>query len=185
MSEASHVMPSDRIKMVDVTVYTPLEKLLVSKLSFECLPSDRLLITGPSGSGKSSLLRVICGLWAATSGEVFCLDTQTFFMPQKPFLTAGPLRSQFSYPSTADLSDAELLRLLEKVNLVYLLSRFNPDSVEDWTQVLSGGEQQRIGMARLLYNRPVLAVLDECTSAVDSPMEALFYSQLVELGALR
>lgn len=177
---------SDHVEVENVTCKTPFDQLLVSDLTFRCGPYDSLLIRGPSGTGKSSILRIICGLWPAKTGNIKCVDKQTFFMPQKPYLTIGTLREQFKYPDVdgAPLTDQELFDLLNKVDLAYVLDRYNPDSVEEWANCLSGGEQQRVGMARLLRSKPLFAVLDECTSAVDGKMEAKFYEQLKAMGVV-
>jgi ABC-type uncharacterized transport system fused permease/ATPase subunit len=176
---------SDHVEVHKVLCQTPAKQVLVNDLNFKCGPKDCLLIRGPSGTGKSSILRIICGLWPAPQGRILCQQKQTFFMPQKPYLTNGSLREQFFYPDppeSSTMTDSMLDDLLKKVNMDYILQRFDPDSVQDWANVLSGGEQQRIGMARLLYHKPSFAVLDECTSAVDSALEAKFYSQIKALG---
>ncbi len=108
-------------------------------------------------------------------------------MPQKPFLTTGSLREQFTYPPRDDdnsnpISDGELLKLLQMVNLGYLLDRFDLEIAMDWPNILSVGEQQRIGMARVLFRQPSHAVLDECTSAVPTDIEAKFYEFLIANG---
>ena len=106
-------------------------------------------------------------------------------MPQKPYLTAGRLRDQLTYPHAGSVaSDAELKELLKKVDLDYLIDRFPLDTDMDWPSVLSGGEQQRVGMARLLLASPKFAVIDEGTSAVSNELEAKFYSTLKAIGVV-
>jgi len=181
----SSMEESDHVELAAVTMVTPSNVILLENLSFKCRPTDRLLIKGPSGTGKSSILRIICGLWPAKSGSIKYIAQGTFFMPQKPYLTVGTLREQFSYPSQAEdvkISDEALVELLKKIDMDYILERYNLDSIEDWGNRLSGGEQQRIGMARLFFRKPQFAVLDECTSAVSDEMEAKFYDELITLG---
>lgn len=176
---------SDHVEAVDVKIMTPLQEVLLNSLTFCCSPTDSLVIKGPSGTGKSSILRVLCGIWPPAHGTIKCIDKQTFFMPQKPYLTEGTLREQFTYPNVnVLLSDEDLKELLDKVDMTYVLERFNPDSKQTWSNVLSGGEQQRVGMARLLYAKPAFAVLDEATSAVDEKLEEKFYSQLRLMGVV-
>jgi putative ATP-binding cassette transporter len=179
--QGSTYIAGDNVECVDVTCVTPDNQVLVEGLSFSCTSTDCLIIQGPSGAGKSSILRTLCGIWSPRKGLIKFPDHATFFLPQRPYLTLGCLREQFTYPNINDrLSDEELYKLLCKVDLEYILNRFDPDSVEDWANTLSGGEQQRIGMARLLHQQPKFAVLDEATSAVDDQLEAKFYHQLRE-----
>jgi putative ATP-binding cassette transporter len=108
-------------------------------------------------------------------------------MPQKPYLTVRTLREQFFYGGGEEnetIEEKEIENLLEMVNMSYLLQRFNLDVVMDWPNVLSVGEQQRIGMARVLFRKPSHAVLDECTSAVPHAVELKFYELLKSFGCV-
>jgi len=148
---------------------------------------QRLLITGPSGSGKTSLLRVLCGLVPAAAGQLQLPSPERILaLPQQPFLPLGSLRDQILFPAVADASatgDRELRQLMAQVGLVALAER-HPDlgQVEDWARVLSGGEQQRLGFARLLLRRPALVILDEASSALDLQAEDDLYGLLVAAG---
>ncbi|CAE7449435.1 ABCC2 [Symbiodinium sp. CCMP2456] len=176
-----------RVCFQDVTLKTPLRadavpRVLCSRLSFELLDGQSLLVTGESGIGKSSLLRAAAGLWTNGSGTIqLCNRSHVFFMPQKPYMFLGSLRSQLLYPRIDDrmLSDGELAEALKRVRLGDLLDRHNLNETKDWTSILSLGQQQRINFARLLLMpQSELALMDECTSACDVQSESLLYQHL-------
>ncbi len=161
------------------------ERMLVERLDLQLKAGESLLITGTSGSGKSSLLRAIAGLWTDGSGQVMHPpDRDVFFLPQKPYLQPGTLRSQLVYPATqSELSDERLLEILQEVQLPDLAQRVGGlDAVQDWGKLLSGGEQQRMAFARLLVHAPRMAILDEATSALDDANEKRLYQRLRDRG---
>lgn len=187
------------IEFKNVPIATPNGDVLVREMSFLVSPGMNCLITGPNGCGKSSLFRILGNLWPVFGGELIKPGRDgMFYVPQKPYLSLGSLRDQVIYPDSLQSmkrkkhTDSTLLDLLEDVHLAYLVSREGGwDTVRDWYErffsrfradVLSGGEKQRIAMARLFYHRPQFAILDECTSAVSIDVEGLMYRRAKELG---
>lgn len=117
-------------------------------------------------------------------------NNRLFYIPQKPYLALGSFRDQLIYPDIQSdmvrkgVTDQDLMNILSKVELSYLLERdYNMNSVLDWQEVFSGGEKQRIAIARLIYHKPLFAILDECTSAVSIDVEQNLYRHLTsEIG---
>ena len=169
-----------------LTLYTPdFRRKLVQDLSLQLAPGDALLIIGPSGCGKSSLLRAIVGLWNSGSGVVQRPPIEEmFFLPQRPYMQSGTLRSQIIYPATTtELTDERLLELLQEVHLDTLAERVGGLEVSrDWEKLLSTGEQQRLAFARVLVCQPNMVILDEATSALDSANETALYQRLRASG---
>lgn len=180
------VETSASLGLKDFTLQTPnYQRTLVENLSIDIPDQTGLLIVGPSGCGKSSLLRAIAGLWQSGSGTIHRPDLDDIlFLPQKPYMILGTLRDQLLYPNpNQTVDDAGLQAALEKVNLADLAERFGGfDAVEEWGDVLSLGEQQRLTFARILLNRPDFAILDEATSALDLANEAKLYDHLRHIG---
>ena len=175
------------LKLTDLTVQTPGEKkILTRNLNFTLPPGKSVLIMGPSGTGKSSLLRTIAGLWPSGGGSIERPKlNQLIFLPQRPYMVPGNLRAQLVYPQNEEKADDALIKsALEKVNFTEVLDRVDGDfeCTVDWTNVLSLGEQQRVSFARIFLHKPVLAFLDEATSSLDEANERLLYQRLKELG---
>jgi putative ATP-binding cassette transporter len=171
--------PDDSITLDDVEVRTPDGRQLIKPLDVRLEPGETLVITGSSGTGKTTLLRSLAQMWPFTSGTLRCPtdDNQTMFLSQLPYVPLGDLRAVVSYPGeVGTVSDAALQQALVKVALPHLVIRLN--EVQDWAKVLSPGEQQRIAFARILLNKPKAVFLDESTSALDEGLELMLY-QLV------
>ena len=175
------------LKLDDVTVQTPSgDKTLTQHLSFQLPRRGSLLVMGESGSGKSSLLRTIAGLWQSGSGAIDRpAHKRLIFLPQKPYMVPGNLRAQLMYPlGEEDADDAAIAATLKEVNLHDIFARVGGDlgKVVDWTNVLSLGEQQRVAFARLFLKKPSIAFLDEATSALDEENERFLYERLRASG---
>lgn len=157
------------------------QRWIVKELSANVRPNEGLVIMGPSGSGKSSLLRAIAGLASSGHGTIVRPGlNQMLFLPQRPYMVLGTLRDQLLYPFTERYQfDGELLQILEQVNLPRLVEQFGGlDAEADWENVLSIGEQQRLAFARILIAKPRYAMLDEATSALDVRNEQRLYELL-------
>lgn len=130
-------------------------------------PGERLLVAGESGTGKSTLVRALAGLWPWGGGSVnFHPDRRLFMLPQKPYIPSGTLRRAIAYPGAAEDWDADqICEALHKVGLDHLREKIEEEA--PWDQTLSGGEKQRLAFARLLLHNPDIVVLDEATSALD------------------
>lgn len=176
---------SDELSLDQVTVQTPdHERTLVTGVSLAVKTGQGLAIVGASGGGKSSLLRAVAGLWRAGTGTIHYPNLDhMLFLPQRPYMIIGTLRHQLLYPRVErEVSDSELAAALAEVNLPNLAARCGGyDHELDFARVLSGGEAQRVAVARVLLAQPTYAVLDEATSALDTANEAHLYEALLAL----
>ncbi|XP_038219057.1 ATP-binding cassette sub-family D member [Zerene cesonia] len=195
------------IRLRNVPIVTPACDVVASGVTLDLNPGTHLLIVGPNGCGKSSLFRIISGLWPVFGGELsvprpcacahcagepaappHCLARPVmFYIPQRPYMSMGSLIDQITYPSRADERDAaaeaRAAHILRVVRLDACAARHGGlRAVRDWRATLSGGEKQRVACARMFYHRPVYALLDECTSAVSMETEVVMYEEAIKEG---
>lgn len=165
----------------DLSLWLPSGAPLCKDLSFSLQPGQRLLLSGESGTGKTTMLRALAGLWANGAGSVR-RAASAVFLSQDPYIPAGALRRVLSFPAQeGTFADAEIMDAASRAQLNSVLERYSLNAVEDWEAVLSRGEQQRCAFCRVLLFRPELAVLDEATSALDAPREKALYEALEAL----
>lgn len=179
--QKTKIVEAPRVALEHLTVLTPGgDKTLIDDLSADASALEPLLIQGPSGAGKTSLIRALAGIWREGSGTVSRPAlSDVMFLPQRPYMILGSMRDQLTYPRASGKSDEQLREVLNTVNLSNLPERFGGlDAEMHWADVLSPGEQQRLAFARLLLNHPRYAFLDEATSALDVPNEQLMYELL-------
>lgn len=168
---------SREVELRGLDVNLPDGQVLLKDCSVELPRGGRLLVTGSSGCGKSTLLRTLAGIWPFGKGRMSIPeDHKVLFLPQKPYLPLGSLRRALYYPLSAYGSEEQLREALEKVGLSHLVKEL--DQVDDWSRILSLGEQQRLAFARVLLVKPQWLFLDEATSALDEPREQEMYELL-------
>ena len=179
-AESQQAQPSGpQLTTQDLEVSLPTGQVLLSGLGLAVQPGDSVLLQGPSGSGKSTLFRAFAGIWPRVRGQVQ-MPEQAMFIPQKPYFPDGRLRDALAYPEPVDrFSDAQLRQALEEALLPQLASRL--DAEDAWGQKLSGGEQQRLALARVLLKKPRWVFADEATSALDAAAEQTLYARLKAL----
>ncbi len=183
------------VRLHDITIINPSGRTLLRSLNVSLFANESCVIVGPSGCGKSSLLRVMARLWkpAPGSGSISLPskigEGGVFFLPQRPYMINASLREELLYPSmavpssvTTSIVDDRIRELFKTFDLGHLLQLYGLDAVRNWDDVLSLGEQQRVAMVRLMLHKPSVAMLDECTSAVDEHQQNLFYKLLRDQG---
>lgn len=168
--------PDGLLRVNALRLHLPDGSPLLEDVELQLAPGQSMLITGPSGSGKSSLIRALAGIWPFGEGRVLLpIHARVLFLPQKPYLPLGTLKEVLFYPNPPG-DQEELSAVLECCKLPQLKDRL--DDYDNWSQTLSLGEQQRVAFARALLAKPNFLFLDEATSALDEPTEAVLYRLL-------
>ncbi len=168
---------NDHLAVRDLTLQLPTGATLLAGTSLDAGPGESVLLKGPSGSGKSTLFRALAGIWPFAQGMRH-LPSDTMFIPQRPYFPDGSLRDALAYPEPASsYSDEALRQALEDALLPKLTTRLDDDDA--WSQKLSGGEQQRLAIARVLLKNPRWIFADEATSALDEAAEKTLYGKLL------
>lgn len=159
--------PEGNLAFEGVRILLPDGHIIIEEASASFMPGDRVLITGETGAGKSTLFRAIAGLWPWGSGTILTPPPEAMaFLPQRPYLPLGTLRNAITYPSPPNAySDSDVRRALERCDLGSLVAKL--DRAERWDRELSLGEQERLAFARLLLHKPGWVFLDEATAALD------------------
>lgn len=169
--------PDEKIHLRDLSVALHDGQVMIEDAQAIIAPSEKVLVRGDSGTGKSTLIRAMAGLWPWGSGQVlFPANAQPTFVPQRPYIPPGSLRDVVTYPGAqTPPSENDIREALDKCGLGHLADRLDEDS--DWDRSFSGGEKQRIAFARLLLLKPDIIIMDEATSALDEEGQ----NQLFEL----
>ncbi len=172
--------PAQTIGIEGLELALPQGRPLLASTSIQLRPGENVLVTGPSGAGKSTFFRALAGIWPYWNGRVrLPQDARLLFLPQKPYLPVGTLKRAVSYPVDAQsFSDAQIAEALNGVGLAQLSGDL--ERSENWAQVLSGGEQQRLAFARALLNKPDWLFLDEATASLPEDAQDALYRLLKE-----
>ncbi len=183
--------PPLSLKTSALTITLPDRTVLLDDVVLEVRPGDSVLIRGPSGSGKSTLLRVLAGIWPYVRGwdgqrqplslyEAVALPADCMFIPQRAYFPEGRLRDALCYPGEVDsYTDVDLQQALMMAVLPQYITQL--DRVGQWSQQLSGGEAQRLAMARVFLKQPHWVFADEATSALDEATEKVIYERLLAM----
>jgi putative ATP-binding cassette transporter len=170
-------------KNLDIAAFRlelPDGRAIVQSSDLQFSVNQPVLLTGPSGSGKSTLFRAISGIWPFGEGTVTLpSNCKVMLLPQKPYLPIGTLKAAITYPSQPDeFHDDEIRDVLTAAQLDHFIDNLDVEDI--WSQRLSGGEQQRLSLARALLAKPDWLFLDEATAAMEESMEAKIYQTLAD-----
>ena len=172
--------PGEAITLEDLELQLPQGRPLLARTALQLRPGEHVLVTGPSGAGKSTLFRALSGIWPYWKGRIrLPRGARLLFLPQKPYLPIGSLKRAVCYPDDpAQHSDASVRETLAQVGLGHFAADL--ERSENWAQVLSGGEQQRLAFARALLTRPDWLFLDEATASLPEADQDRLYRLLKE-----
>ena len=177
------IADSNSLTIHNLDLSLPNGTQLLARTDLQAKGGDRILLQGPSGSGKSTLFRAVAGIWPFAHGAVQA-PADAMFIPQRPYFPNGPLREALAYPQPPGAyTDAQLQQALVDALLPHLVGEL--DRLDAWSQKLSGGEQQRLAIARVLLKQPQWIFADEATSALDEAAEHTLYQRLSDLVARR
>ena len=179
-AEGERIEEGEQLSIEQLSLQLPQGTPLLSNTSIQLKPHEDVLVTGPSGSGKSTLFRALAGIWPYWKGRIkLPKGAKLLFLPQKLYLPIGSLKHAVAYPGDASrFSDDEVISALKAVGLSRLSDEL--ERSENWAQVLSGGEQQRLAFARALLNKPDWLFLDEATASLPEEDQEALYRQLKE-----
>jgi putative ATP-binding cassette transporter len=177
-----NIIPLEKnyLKVNGLQVKLPNNQILINDFSVTLQAGDRLLIQGPAGNGKTTLLKAMNELWPYTTGNIYKRpDLSSLFISQKPYLPKTNLREAICYPKMNFLSDDhEIMETLNQCGLGYLIDKLY--HVCDWSESLSLGEQQKLAFCRMIINKPDILYLDEVSSALDENSEKHLYTEIIK-----
>ncbi len=177
IANVAQPMAADTLGVSNLSLRLPTGATLLSGVSLQAGLGESVLLKGPSGSGKSTLFRALAGIWPFFTGQTH-LPADVMFIPQRPYFPDGSLRNALAYPKPAsDYNDDDLKQALTDALLPQLANRLDEENA--WSQKLSGGEQQRLAVARVLLKKPRWIFADEATSALDEAAEKTIYQRLL------
>jgi vitamin B12/bleomycin/antimicrobial peptide transport system ATP-binding/permease protein len=181
--EITEVSTEAALRLVNLSVTLDDGTAVVDEADVSIMPGERVLIAGESGTGKSTLVRAIAGLWPWGEGKIeIRRGAKVFFLPQRPYTPIGSLRRAVTYPDPAESrTSREIADVLHDVGLDHLVERLDEEG--SWDQTLSGGEKQRLAFARMFLQGPDIVVLDEATAALDPQSQDRLMEKLVQRSA--